>query len=349
MIRFTALCVTLLLLFLTPSHAAEITVSTSEIDGSPIISISGEIIEGDQDKFRNFVRKAPEALVFLDSPGGLIEPAIEIGKIIYYNEMTTVVEDTDCASACGLIWLAGQRRVISTNGRVGFHAVYFSQSKLQQTVSSSGNALVGAYLRELKFNAKIIEYATEASPKSMKWLTESDAQQINLETLFLDRRHKALDAHEAAINSVTKSGGEITPEVLENYTLAARHGFAGSQNNLGDLYETGNGVVKSLPAAVYWYTRAAERGEPTAYVSLGSILADSDDVNVLIEALKFSVLAQNTLPEGVNKSAAIALIKNISDRMPTSARLVSLQLVKEWTPLFQETALLADDPTPQSN
>jgi len=321
-------------------------VSTSDSDGSPIISISGEIVEGDQDKFRNFVRKAPKALVFLDSPGGLIQPAIDIGKIIYYNEMTTIVEDADCASACGLIWLAGETRVILPNGRVGFHAVYFSQSKLQQTVSSSGNALVGAYLGELKFNAKIIEYATEASPKSMKWLTESDAKEINLKALFLDKKDKAINAHNAAIVSVTKSGGDATPEVVDNYTLAARYGFAGSQNNLGDLYETGNGVAKSLSAAVYWYTRAAERGEPTAYFSLGSILAESDDVSVLIEALKFSVLAHTKLPEGANKSAALALIKNLSDRMPTSARLVSLQLVKEWAPLFQETVLMSDDPTP---
>lgn len=345
-----AACLSLAAIFaITPiakNRAAEITISKPSNDGQPIITISGDIVEGDQDKFLTLARKVPNSIVSLKSPGGLIEPAMEIGRMVWFNNMTTFVVDGECASACGLIWLAGIPRVISTNGKVGFHSVYTQPTKIIAKESSSGNALVGAYLNSLKLDSKVIEYATEASPRSMKWLTEADAEAMGLKVLFLDRELKAVDDYDAAVQRSVKAGGKADRQVVELYTSAARLGFAGAQNNLGDIYENGNGVTKDIPTAIYWYTRSAERGEPTAYYSLSSILGKSEDPAVLVEALKFAILANTHLPDGSNKDGALKLVKDISDRIPPSYRIIALELAKKWVPLYQEKLLISDDPTP---
>ena len=330
-------------------EAAEITISKRSDDDQSIITISGEIVEGDDDKFLALARKAPNSLVSLKSPGGLIEPAMEIGRMVWFNDMGTFVTEGECASACGLIWLAGNPRAISTNGKVGFHAVYTEPSKMMAKESSSGNALVGAYLSSLKLGSKVIEYATEASPRSMKWLNEADAEEIGLEVLFLDREFKAVDDYNAAVQRTVKARGKADRQVVDLYTSASRLGFAGAQNNLGDLYETGNGVNQDIPTAIYWYTRAAERGEPTAYYSLSSVLGKSADPDVLVEALKFAILANTHLPDGSNKAGALELVKDISDRIPPSYRMIALELAKKWVPLYQESSLLSDDPTPKTS
>jgi hypothetical protein len=308
--------------------------------------VEGEIVDGDQIKFRDLAKKIPNAIVSLKSSGGLIEPALEIGRMVWFNGMATYVEEADCASACGLIWLAGYPRVVSTNGRVGFHAVHYRNLKSLTKESSVGNALVGAYLSNLGLGKRVIEYATAENPKSMRWLTEDDAKNIGLEALFLDREFRAIDLFNAGIQHIMKSQGKVDQTAVEFYLQSSRMGFAGAQNNLGDLYETANGVAQSDLAAVHWYTRAAERGEPTAYYSLAAMLAKSEDIEVLIDALKFAILGVDNLPEGSNKEGAFTTLREISSRLPLSAREKAQQLSDAWRPLYQESALLSDDPSP---
>lgn len=55
-----------------------------------------------------------------------------------------------CASGCALIWLAGSPRCMSSSAQIGFHAAYLmnAPSGLPE-VSSSANAVIGAYLNAL--------------------------------------------------------------------------------------------------------------------------------------------------------------------------------------------------------
>ncbi|NBQ53291.1 MAG: hypothetical protein EBU49_06910 [Proteobacteria bacterium] len=122
-------------------------------------------------------------------------------------------------------------------------------------------------------------------------------------------------------------------------------GYAGAQNNLGDLYETGLGVHKNDKLAVYWYTRSAERGEPTAFLSLASFLAQgSDDAEALVEAAKYAALAFTYLPEGRNKNSASLLIESLSKKLGQADKQRVLELVKLWSPLYQEEHLMGDSP-----
>ena len=76
-------------------------------------------------------------------------------------------------------------------------------------------------------------------------------------------KHKAIEIYNSALmlQWAEKPNYE---EAARLYRLSANLGFAGAQNNLGDCYEHGIGLEKNYAMAVYWYTRAAERGHLTA-------------------------------------------------------------------------------------
>lgn len=139
-------------------------------DGSAIILIAGEITAGDDSKFRELSVRFPDAMVGLDSSGGAIVPALEIGRQIRLRGYSTVVTSSSvCTSACALIWLAGTPRYLDQGGGVGFHATYKDQGgKLVET--GVGNALVGHYLSQLSLSERAVVFATSASPYEISWL-----------------------------------------------------------------------------------------------------------------------------------------------------------------------------------
>ena len=158
---------------------------------------------------------------------------------------------------------------------------------------------------------------------------------------------KVENARGLYLQALLKQWGENPDpkEAFRLYQTSADLGFAGAQNNLGDHYERGEAVPQSDVGAVYWYTRAAERGEPTAYLGLASVLGNSDaGDDLLVEALKYAFLAKELLPEGGNKDLATVLQGLIAAKLSRSLHDEFIQRVKNWEPLFQEEYLASDSP-----
>lgn len=167
-----------------PAAAAEITVAKSE-QGDSYLSISGRIAIEDGKKFTQAALSSDAATVFLNSAGGSIDAAIEIGRVIRLKGMSTVVAQDDyCVSACGLIWLAGERRFLTPNARVGFHATYVTKDSVR-VESGTGNALVGRYLTLLNLPERAVIFTTVAGPNKLNWLNASNkiASGIDLDIL----------------------------------------------------------------------------------------------------------------------------------------------------------------------
>ena len=156
-------------------HAGRSAEVRKEFSGG--VSIKGDIVFGDDLKFRSIVRGMPKAVVFLESPGGNPIVAMAIGRIIRARSFNTQITAGTCASACGLIWLAGKHRGIGPTGRVGFHAAY-NNVTLQEV--GAANALIGAYLNELGLSDKAIYYITQAPPTDMQWLNARDANKVGI-------------------------------------------------------------------------------------------------------------------------------------------------------------------------
>lgn len=167
---------------LTGINANAATIHHEKMDETTeVIGIFGDIVSADLERFRQISLRHPKAIVVLSSNGGLIYPAIEIGKIIKIMGYTTVVTDKDvCASACALIWMAGSNRVASYDGNVGFHASYRNESGKLVEVGAA-NALIGNYLTLLGESAKTVVFATAAPPDRILWLTAANKEAAGID------------------------------------------------------------------------------------------------------------------------------------------------------------------------
>jgi hypothetical protein len=145
------------------------------------ISIEGDLVSGDEKRFAAVAIGVSNATVGLNSRGGSVDAGIGIGKAIRLLEFSTLVpEGFQCASACALAWLGGTTRFMGLGATVGFHAV-FTTDNGQQTVSSAGNAVVGAYLSKLGLPDAAVAYITEKQPNDIQWLTFDDAAKFGIE------------------------------------------------------------------------------------------------------------------------------------------------------------------------
>src|SRR5215471_10979984 len=133
-----------------PCYAAQIEVNQSTI------TIYGDIDFGDFVTFKSKTSSLDNAAVVLRSNGGRLLPAIKIGEMIRTKGYTTYVREY-CASACTLIWLAGQQRHMAPAALIGLHAAYDASSGV---MSGSANALAGAYLSKIGLPYEAVMYAT---------------------------------------------------------------------------------------------------------------------------------------------------------------------------------------------
>lgn len=170
------------------SHAAEVSVYGEKEEGSPLIIIKGDIKPGDEEKFRVFAAQYAKATVLLNSDGGALIPAMEIGRTVRLRGYNTAIYGTDsCVSACALIWLAGDDRIVFAGGKVGFHASYLDSNGIKLE-SGLGNAMVGHYLSQLGYSQKAVVFATLAPPDKVLWLNESTSKGSGIEYTILPSR-----------------------------------------------------------------------------------------------------------------------------------------------------------------
>ena len=175
--------VTLLLLAAaSTSPAMALEFSRDASDKIAIIGVTGTFEPGDGERFVRFATD-DKAIVVLASPGGELTSAITIGEHIRMKGYSTVVPpNATCASACGLVWLAGVVRSGTVTSKIGFHAAYTGKGD----VTSSGNAVVGAYLNKIGVSYKAIRYITSPEPADMTWLTFEKARDLGIDIFALD-------------------------------------------------------------------------------------------------------------------------------------------------------------------
>lgn len=170
---------------ITGASAAEINIGTYL--QWTFIRIDGPVVQGDYQQFVQMLRQyrpTHRPYVILRSQGGRLIEGIEIGLTIHRNKLeTVVVSDSECASVCAMIWLAGQPRTAHQGARIGFHAAHDGKGN----TTGGGNAVAGAYLAQLGFSFTTIYYLTKTAPESMEYLTAEKAELYGIKYGFISR------------------------------------------------------------------------------------------------------------------------------------------------------------------
>ena len=92
--------------------------------GGEVIEVSGSFSWAVPQNLMAALAGAPRVrTVRLDSPGGHIQPALQVGEIIQARGLDTYVPRM-CASACTVVFLSGKARFLAPDARLGFHQAH---------------------------------------------------------------------------------------------------------------------------------------------------------------------------------------------------------------------------------
>jgi hypothetical protein len=129
------------------------------------LEFTGGITFGAAKAFQQFVdAMGGLQLVHLDSPGGRISEAVRIGDVIKSRSLSTYVSH-QCMSACTIIFLNGKDRLITSEGKLGFHQPDFpgmSTEDRQEAIASQENLL-----EQLGVSASFAHKASSAAPNDI--------------------------------------------------------------------------------------------------------------------------------------------------------------------------------------
>lgn len=174
-----------------PASAADIQLTPGSAGIPAIIDIDGPIEKGDADKFYDLSRRAERAVVFLQSPGGLVGEGLAIASEIRMRGYTTVVASgNECYSICAIIWVSGRDRIMDSTSTIGVHAAYSSEVQENGTSlsyeSGVANADIGSFLTHVGLSREAIRYFTTAGPNDFLPLTPAIAQLLDIDTAVAD-------------------------------------------------------------------------------------------------------------------------------------------------------------------
>ena len=125
----------------------------------PLVEFAGVLDDEAVQVLGELLRKGRMHTLSLAGPGGLVEPTLKLGRAVRAKGITTVVEaGRGCYSACALLFLAGDSRIVGyepkslfrASAKVGFHAPYTvgpdGTARHLQDVKTSSSC---AYIRQM--------------------------------------------------------------------------------------------------------------------------------------------------------------------------------------------------------
>ncbi len=156
--------------------------------------LEGTIVEGDAERITKQLGELPVTpeRVILNSPGGSVRDAIEIGRFIRTQGFDTAMRDGDiCYSACPYLLAAGITRDVPDTASVGVHQHYFGESTLLPAFVAvesiqRGQGEVMTYLDEMGIDPLVMRHALVTPPdeiyvlvpeelRAYRFIAESDA------------------------------------------------------------------------------------------------------------------------------------------------------------------------------
>jgi hypothetical protein len=139
------------------------------------ISISGNIAPGDADLLKARFKEANDAgkrvtSLRLNSAGGNLLEAVRLADAVRFARISTNVgPSATCASACFLIFAAGEPKYASVSARIGVH-----RASEKGVVSRAATTSLADVAKELDVPWSIIRRMINTPPGEVEWLSLAD-------------------------------------------------------------------------------------------------------------------------------------------------------------------------------
>lgn len=159
-----------------------------------LLVAQGQITGGDADRFEAYVstlNTQPDG-VAINSPGGIVEEALQVGKLIRDHGLNTLIlPGTICLSSCPYVIAGGVERSISRTGFVGLHQHYYETPgympvfmAVEGIQHGQGNTM--RHLIEMGVDPGLMIYSLATPPNDIYILVESELIESQLATAIID-------------------------------------------------------------------------------------------------------------------------------------------------------------------
>lgn len=183
------LCLASVLLGATAAHAG-LQFHAGQTDaGLRYIFVSGDFIyQDDLSGFEAMARSNASVAVTFQSPGGNIQKAMELGRLIRRLGLNTVqFRAVECASACSLAFLGGVLRYAEP-GAIGVHKSSFSGDIPMSTEDAvSGvqqmTAEIITYMIEMGVDPALLQLSLQYDSDDIRYLSKSEMAKYKVVTL----------------------------------------------------------------------------------------------------------------------------------------------------------------------
>jgi hypothetical protein len=162
-----------------------------------VLAVTGTIMPGSAAAFAEEVEAYAEYVetVALDSPGGSVSDALEMGRLIRENGFGTSVKAGGlCASSCPLVFAGGTERVAAASSAIAVHQIYAatpSDSSVASRLAAAGDAMsdaqtmtaqISRYLIEMGVDSEVWLRALETPPDRLSYFSPQELTRLKLAT-----------------------------------------------------------------------------------------------------------------------------------------------------------------------
>jgi hypothetical protein len=196
--------------FLVGSFPTDSAAQSVRMVDDTTLKIEGPITEETGETFRAIVSDNNVRTVDLSSLGGLVYVALEIAELIHEAGINTWVRpNSECYSACSLIFLAGERRL--ADGRLGVHQISFDRD--DNVLTQSIVADIFAALSRFGAPDDLVAVMLRTPPDQMYVFSPDE-----VESLGITRREQATNPPHLQVISSTLYGDWLVGTFLNTRT-----------------------------------------------------------------------------------------------------------------------------------
>lgn len=162
-----------------------------ELGSDGRLSATGTVVPGAADTFAAEIEKRGGYVktVVLHSPGGSVQDALKIGRLIRERNYNTEVADGRyCASSCPLIFAGGVERTAGPKAAIGVHQVSALTASRNATMADGMSsaqrvsAEVQRYLRDMDVDAQVWVHAMETPANELFYFKPDELLALKLAT-----------------------------------------------------------------------------------------------------------------------------------------------------------------------
>lgn len=272
------------LLFFSPVNAMEYRNSYSGGNCSTCswIAADGEIKDGDAKKLLDYIAANDidyQNLIIINSPGGNVAAALELGQLVRKRGMRVMVGRTEdeevegalktiqtynpgiCASACVFVLMGGVEREISEDSRVGVHQFAPTSDELGSVASATSStqtimAGLQGYAMQMGVDASVLTLASSTAPEDMMWLEPRDMERLNLLTSRNFRTMGEWELKPAGTGLIARTSQEQSNGRTTTFVVDCRNlyiGFQVTSERIKDIAESIRGVSLRTEASLSSY------------------------------------------------------------------------------------------------